>query len=293
MPRQTLGHSTRVDEDEGRPVRLDERGQAIVIFLPHLVRHDGIERRPRDLDAEIHLAAMAFVNDGAGVRVRRVGRPDKKSRDLVDRLLRGRESQAQGRTLGDLPEAFEREREMCPTPCTDHRMDFIDDDRADGAEHLPAALGREQKVERLRGRDQDVGRRAQHGRAFRLRRVAGAHRRGDPGSRESGFLRQAADPAAWLPEVLVDVGAQRLEGRHIQHPHFVREWVIQSFAQQVVERGQEGRERLAGSGGSRNQRMPPLSDRLPAVALRRRRLADLDRKPALSDWMKMRERHRQ
>ncbi len=61
---------------------------------------------------------------------------------------------------------FEREGEVRAAPRSDHGMDFVDDDRADRAQHLAAALGRQQQVERLRRGDEDVRRRAQHRRAF-------------------------------------------------------------------------------------------------------------------------------
>ena len=37
MSRETLGHPSRVDEDESSPVRFDQTRQPVVIFTPHLV----------------------------------------------------------------------------------------------------------------------------------------------------------------------------------------------------------------------------------------------------------------
>ena len=66
VPRQPLGHAARVDEHERRAVRLDELGEAVVVLVPHFVRHHGVERRPRHLERQIHLPPVPFVDDGAG-----------------------------------------------------------------------------------------------------------------------------------------------------------------------------------------------------------------------------------
>ena len=44
MARDALGQPPGVDEHERRPVFANQCGQAIVVLLPHLMRHDGIER---------------------------------------------------------------------------------------------------------------------------------------------------------------------------------------------------------------------------------------------------------
>ena len=95
MPRGPLGHLPRVDENQRRPVLGDELREAIVVLLPHLVRHDGVERRARNLDGQINLAAMSFIDDRAWRAVK--ARPtlpiaDEIARDLFDRLLRRRQS---------------------------------------------------------------------------------------------------------------------------------------------------------------------------------------------------------
>jgi hypothetical protein len=66
MFRQTLGQPSRVDEDQRRLVGGDQFRQPVVVLLPDLVRHDGLEVRARNLHGEVHLATMALVDDGAG-----------------------------------------------------------------------------------------------------------------------------------------------------------------------------------------------------------------------------------
>ena len=57
VPREPLRHAPRVHEDQRRPMRGDERRQAVVVFLPDLVRHHRVERGARHLDAEVHCGA--------------------------------------------------------------------------------------------------------------------------------------------------------------------------------------------------------------------------------------------
>ena len=88
--RHALRHAPRVDEYECRSMRLDERGQPLVVFLPDFVRHHGVERRARHLDTE----SMCRVCPAP-----RWCRPppldsDQKAGDLFNRLLRGRQPYA-------------------------------------------------------------------------------------------------------------------------------------------------------------------------------------------------------
>ena len=50
MVRDALGEPPRVDEHERRPVLLNQRGDAVVDLLPHLVRRDRPELVLRDFD---------------------------------------------------------------------------------------------------------------------------------------------------------------------------------------------------------------------------------------------------
>jgi len=69
-------------------------------------------------------------------------------------------------------------------------------------------------------------------------------------------------------QVLVDVGRERLERRDVNDAHFVRQVRFDAFAQQLVERGEEGGERLPRAGRCRDQRIFAAADRAPAVELR-------------------------
>ena len=88
VSRQPLRQPPRVHEHQRRPVRRDQRGQAIVVLLPHLVGHDRLERRPRNLQPQVHLPPVPFVYDCAlGLRG-----PGQVSRDFLDGILGGGET---------------------------------------------------------------------------------------------------------------------------------------------------------------------------------------------------------
>ena len=207
VPREPLRHSPRVHEDQRRSMAIYQCGEAVVVLLPDFVRHHGVERRARDLDAEVHLPTVADVHDRAAGGIT----SGQVLRDFLDGRLCGGQPDPLKRVLDHRRKPLEREREVGAPPRADDGVDLVDDHRPHRAQHLAAALRREEQVQRLRRRHQDVRRRPQHGGSLRGRRVAGAHRRRDPGRVEPRLLGQAVNAGAWLREVLVDVRAQRLE----------------------------------------------------------------------------------
>ena len=44
VPRDTLRHPSRIDENQRRPMRADQLRQTVVVLLPYLVGHDRAER---------------------------------------------------------------------------------------------------------------------------------------------------------------------------------------------------------------------------------------------------------
>ncbi len=170
-------------------------------------------------------------------------------------------------------------------------MDLVDDDRSHGAKHQAAALGGQKKVERLRRRHQNVRRDLQHRRPIRGRRVAGPDRRRDPRRIEAGALRDVADPLPWFREILVDVRAQRLQRGNVEDPDFVWKRSAQAFCEEIIDRRQKGRERLAGSRRRGDERVTPFAYGRPAATLRSRRLAQRLRKPLLDNGVEGRSTH--
>jgi hypothetical protein len=165
-------------------------------------------------------------------------------------------------------------------------VNFVDDDGADGAQHLAAAFRGQQQVERLGRRDQNVRRRFENLRALRRGGVAGANRGGDLRRSDAGRLSELLNPRSWNREILVDVGAQRFERRDVDDARFVGERPAQAFLKQVVEPGEKGGERLARSGRRRDERMASRLNLGPAAFLRRCGRAERVGKPARDDRMK-------
>ena len=157
----------------------------------------------------------------------------------------------------------------------------------DRPQHLAAALGGQQQVQRLGGRHENVRRRPKHRRALGLRRVAGADGGGHARRLQAELFRHAAQAAARFGQVLVDVRAQRLQRRHVDDAHLIRKRRPQAFLEEVVERRQKRRERLARAGRRRDERVAAFADRCPAAELCSRRRVERFRKPPCGDWMEI------
>ena len=90
---------------------------------------------------------MSLVYDGAVPSLLVIA--DQETRNFFDRLLRGRETDA----LQSMPaplfrahrfQPFQRQGQVCAAACADHRVNLVDNHRANGAQHLPAAFGGQQ-----------------------------------------------------------------------------------------------------------------------------------------------------
>ena len=200
MARRALGHAPRVDEDQGRAMRLDELGEAVVDRFPDLVRHHRLERHRRHLDGEIARAHMAAVDDraiGHALRIDMAG-ADEEARDFLDRLLRGRQADAGQPALAQRLEPLQRQRQMAAALVVGNRMDLVDDHAARAGQHQASGFRAEQQVQRFGRGDENLRRSFQHALAFGCRRIAGAHACADFEIAESAVapVRHECRPAA-------------------------------------------------------------------------------------------------
>src|SRR4051794_19856188 len=285
VARDAFGHAARVDENQRRFVFDDELREAVVVVLPHLVRHHRLDFAARDFECEIDGAAMAFVDDFYG-QIR-----SKVFRYFLDRLLRRGKPEAQQRLRGDLLQALERDGQVCAAARADDGVDFVDDDGARGAQHLAAALRGQQQVERFGRGDQDVRRLAQHGRALGRGRITGPHRRRDPRRVQPHVLGDPPDAAPRFREVLVNVRAERLQRRNVDDTDFIRQRIGEALDVQLVERGKERRQRFAGAGRRRDEGVTPFANGLPSAQLDGGGRTDRFGKPALEDRVEGGEGH--
>ena len=155
------------------------------------------------------------------------------------------------------------------------RVNFVDDHGPRRRQHLAPGLGAQQHIERFRRRHQNVRRPAAHTVALGGGRVARAHPGADLDVRQAAAPQFLADAGERKLQIAVDVVGERLERRDIDDLRRVGQPAIQPLADQIVDRGEKRRQRLAGAGGRRDQRVAARFDRRPRLGLggRRRRKA--------------------
>jgi hypothetical protein len=199
--------------------------------------------------------------------------------DLLDRVLGGREADALQAVAAQSCKPLQRQSEMGATLVRRDRVNLVHDHRAGVRQHRAPGLRAEQHVKRFRRRHQNVRRASAHPLALGGGRIP----RSDPGA---DFDIGEPAPAELLPdagerpfEILMDVVRQRLERRDVDDLRRIRERRLEALPHQVVDRGHEGRERLARSRGRRDQRMEARLDRRPRFGLRRRRRSETLGKP--------------
>ena len=180
----------RVDgrPDAGPQVRADGRAAGLLVLGQDVA--DGAHVVDRDDDLELERLARAGIDD-RDVAVR--PDPAQEAADDVERSLGGDQPDPLGRrgALGsEVLEAFEAQGQVGTTLRAGDGVDLVDDDVLDAAQDL-AGLAREQQVQALRGRDEDVGRVAGDLAAVLGGRVAGAARDRDAAA---GSCRDAARP---------------------------------------------------------------------------------------------------
>ncbi len=198
MAGHPFDQAPRIDEDERRAMGLDQLRELIVDLLPHIVRHDRFERRRRQRQSEIARAAVAGVHDSATRRG--FTGAHQKIRHIFDGLLGRRQSDPQQPMIAERAQALQRNGKMAAALVRSQRMDFVDDNGPGRRQHGAARFRAQKDVERLRRRDDDMGRPAAHTVALARRRVACP----DPGP-DLDF-RQAL-----RPQDLADAGQRHLQ----------------------------------------------------------------------------------
>ena len=272
LARHTLAHAPRVDEDERGLVRADEPGEPLVDLAPDLVGHHRFERRVGRLDGEVARTLVAGIDDRdlRGLLAVLVG-ADEQARHGADGVLGRGKPDALQAVAAERRQAFERQRQMRAALVRRDGVDLVDDHGPRRRQHPAAGFGAEQHVERLGRGHEDVRRLASHAGALVGRGIAGADQRADGDVGKAAESKLAPDPLERRFEIAVDVVRQRLERRDVDDMHGVRKPSVEPLADEVVDGGEEGGQRLARARRRGDQRMPPGLDRGPGVGLGRAR----------------------
>ena len=215
--REPLAQPARVHKHERRLMLRDQLGNPRIDLFPHFRRHHGLERRRWDLERQIECADMARVHDGG----QRLAGADQELSDLLDWPLGGREADPLWPLADQRVEPRQRQRQMAAALVTRHGVDFVDDHRADRAQHLARALGGENQIQGLRRGDEDVGWATEHRLPFRLWRVTGPNQRPDLDVGQALLRQRSADFGERLRQILLYVVGQRFERGDVDDLHLI------------------------------------------------------------------------
>ena len=299
---QVVGDAFRqspgVDEHQGGAVGLDQLGEAIIHVRPNGIGRDRAEFVLGCVDSQIHLPALSHVNDVAGVW-RPYGFPvfspaaaaDQESGNGFQGSLRGGKPDAIRFHVRDGIQAFEGKRDVRAAFVPGQGVDFIDDDRADGAQDIPALAGRQEQVQGFGRGDENMGRAAKHVLSIFCGRVARADF--DPYLRKekSGGQGVSRNLTQRLPEILLHVVAQGLERRDVENLRVVGQVVGERLLEQGINRRQKGGQGFARPRGRGNKRVFAGANGRPTGRLDVGGCADCVPEPAGNDRMERRKRH--
>lgn len=290
---QPLGETACIHKDQRRLVLQDALLEDVVDLFPDIVGHHGTERRARDLDAQVELAAVPRVDDRAVRLPAQVefGIADEKLRDELDGFLRCRQADALEGAADEVAQALDAQGEVGAAFATDHGVDFVDDEGACAGQHLAAARAREQQVQALGCRDEDVWGRARHGGAFARGCVARAYAGSNPVLLQAHVVEHPVDAVERAVQVAVDVVAQRLERGDVDDVCAVLEQAFEAELHEFVDGAEKCGEGLARARRRSDEGMLPCLDGWPRLPLYVRRLRESRLEPFTCSRMEVGEGH--
>ena len=285
--RHPLGQASGVHEDQRRLMLADQLRHPVIRVAPLRRRADRFQVCRWHLDRQVQVALVAGIDDGA-VRLA-IGRyglaPHQEARRVVERLDRRRQPDARSSTAADVVQPRQGQREMAAALVAHQRVDLVDDHGLHVAQDLAAPLCRQHQIERFGRRDQNVGRMLDDLLAVMLRRVARPQHRADVRRRIAQLLRDRRDLPQRLLQVALDVGAERLQRRDVDHLGLFEQRRFLRLAHQRIDRDEERRQRLAGAGGRGDQRVAARHDLRPAPLLRLGRRLERALEPGANSGM--------
>ena len=295
---QVAGHALdqppRVDEHQRGAVLARQRGHPIVDLLPLLVGAHRAELVAEHLDGQVHVAPLAHVDDlGQRPRPRRPAAAPRSR--WAARWPRGRcAAGARRRADHQLLEPLERERQVRAALVAGHRVDLVHDHGA----HVARASARlDSAVSRMKSDSGVVTSTCGGRRAACRRSCAGV----SPvrtavrmlGRGQARRRRRGGQLAERLLQVAAHVVGQRLERRDVEDRGAVLQPALHRLAEEPVEAGQEGGERLAGAGGRGHQHVLAGRDQRPGAGPARASARGSGRGTTLDDGVEHRTQYSQ
>jgi hypothetical protein len=261
---EAFGEPPGVDEDE-RGAVLAHVGRDRVEHAGHLLgRGDRLELAVGQLQRQVERPLVADVDDPGQWPV-----AHEQPAHRLDRALGGRQPDPGGPRRADGLQPFQADRQVGAALVARHRVDLVDDDGVDGAQGIAPSLAGEQQVERLGRGDHEARGLAHHLGALPARGVAGADADPDVGWREAQLAGDLGDLGQRPFQVLGDVDRQGLQRRHVHRARPLRHVVALGVGLvEPVDGHQEAGQRLARTGGRRDQRVVTCGDEGPARRLR-------------------------
>ena len=259
-----FGQAARIHENQRGAMLLHQLRDARVNLVPHFIRSNRAEFARRHFDGEIDVPALRHFDDHRSGAIA----AHQKLSDQLDRLLRGGKADAHGRLRRQRFEPFERERKMRAALVVGDGVNFVHDDRLDGAQNFAALRGREQNVERFGRGDENVRRAIEHRAAFVHQRVAGAHGGADLRHQVAALARQLQNFAERGVEIFLNVVAERFQRRDVKDFGLIQQIAGDRFAHQPINAGEKRGQSFAGAGRRANEGAAPRKNLRPALLLR-------------------------
>src|SRR5688572_18593752 len=131
-----------------------------------------------------------------------------------------------------------------------------------------------------------MGRAFEHLLAIGHRRIAGAEQYTEVRHQEAGQQRSVADFSERSLEVFLNVVAERLQRRNVEHLRMVIELSRERLLEEMIDAREKRGKRLPGTGRRGNQNIPPRLDSGPGLNLDVSRSPDYRPKPLGDERMK-------
>jgi hypothetical protein len=186
--------------------------------------------------------------------------------------------------VGDqLVQPLERERQVRAALVARHRVDLIHDHGADVRQPGSARRRGEQDEQRLGRGDEDVRWPLPRLAPLVRGRVARAHRGADHGGGQAGRHRGGGELGERLVQVAPHVVGEGLQRRDVEDMRAIVERPGDGLAEELIDTGEEGGERLAGARRRSEEDVLAGGDQGPGLSLDRGGLRKPRAEPALDD----------